>query len=116
VRIATLVRFALGGACLTAPAAVLAMVGGPDRGDADTRRVARVLGGRMVLQAVADVTLGRRTVRPGALVDVLHAVSMVPLAVSRPRHRRTAVASACLATGVGLLDLYGDTPGGTTAR
>jgi len=116
MRIATLVRFVLGSACLTAPAAVLAMVDGGDCEDSATRRVARVFGGRMVLQAVADVSLGRRTVRPGALVDVLHAVSMVPPAVCLPRHRRTALASACLATGVGLLDLYGDRSEGDEVR
>lgn len=116
MRIATAVRLVLGSACLAAPEAVLAAVGGPDRGDPTIQQLARVFGGRLVLQAVADLTLGRRTRRPGVVVEMLHAGSMVPVAARRPEHRRTALTSAGLAAGIGLIDLHGDKPEGGAAR
>jgi hypothetical protein len=67
--------------------------------------VVRVLGVRYALQGVTEL------VRPvpevalaGALADVLHAVSMVPAALSWPRYGRAARISgavACLSAGAG---------------
>jgi hypothetical protein len=105
VRAATLARLALGGVCLMAPDQVLDVVGGADRHDRTTRLVARVLGGRLVLQGGADLVLGRRTRRLDAVVDLAHAASMVPLAVRWPAHRRTALVSAAAASAIALLDL-----------
>jgi hypothetical protein len=105
VRSATAARLVLGGACLAAPGGVLAVVGGPDRDDPTTRLAARVLGGRLVLQAAADLALGPRTSRVGALVELTHAASMLPVAVRWPEHRRTALVSAAAAATIAVLDL-----------
>jgi hypothetical protein len=105
MRVATLVRLGLGGTCLAVPGEVLGLVGGPDRGDPRTLLVARVLGGRLVLQGIADLAWGRRTRRLGVAVDLAHAASMLPLAVLWPAHRRTALVSAAAATTTALLDL-----------
>jgi hypothetical protein len=91
-------------------------VGGPDRRDQTTRQLARIFGARLVLQAVADLAFGRRTRRPGVVVELLHAGTMLPVAARRPLHRRTALTSAALAAGVASIDLCGDTPGSRTAR
>lgn len=110
MRAATLARLALGAPCLATPGAVLAAIGGADRTDRRTQLVTRVLGGRLVLQAVADLALGRRTRVPDVLVDLTHAASMLPAAALWHEHRRSALASAALATGIAALDLL-DTPG-----
>ena len=110
MRAATVARLAVGLPCLAAPGPVLAAIGGPDRTDRRTQLVTRVLGGRLVLQAVADVAVGRRTRIPDVLVDLTHAASMLPLAALRREHRRSALASAATATGIAALDLR-DTPG-----
>jgi hypothetical protein len=67
--------------------------------------VARVLGGRLLLQAGADLALGRRTRSADAVIEVSHALSMVPVAVRWPRHRRTAITSALVATVIAALDV-----------
>jgi hypothetical protein len=105
MRAATLARLAFGGACLVAPARVLDVVGGPDRHDPTVRLVARVLGGRLVLQGCGDLVLGRRTRVLGVVVDLTHAASMLPVAARWSEHRRTATVSAALASVVALLDL-----------
>lgn len=105
MRPATLVRIALGGACLAAPGVVLAAVGGPDRDDHVTQRVTQVLGARLLVQACLDVALGRRTRRLEVSVDLAHAASMAPVALLWPEHRRSAVVSAAEAVGTALLDL-----------
>jgi hypothetical protein len=105
MRIATVARLGLGGASLLAPDRVLGLVGGPDRDDETTLLVARVLGGRMVLQACSDLAFGRRTRALDVVVDLTHAASMLPAAVRWPAHRRTALVSAATATGIALLDL-----------
>jgi len=115
VRAASVVRLALGTTCVAAPAAVLGAVGGPDRTDHTTQLVTRVLGGRLVLQGVADLALGRRTRVLDVLVDLTHAASMLPAAALWREHRRSALASAAVATGIALLDLM-DRPGDPDAR
>jgi hypothetical protein len=105
MRPATLVRAALGGACLVTPGSVLNVVGGDDRDDKATRLVTQVLGARLVLQAAADLVLGARTSGVDIAVDALHAASMVPVAVLWPDHRRSAVVSATAAAATAALDL-----------
>jgi hypothetical protein len=108
VRPATLVRMVLGGACLAAPGQVLAAVGGPDRDDAATLVVTRVLGARLVLQAGADIVLGTRTRWVDVAVDSVHAASMIPVAVLSDEHRRTALVSLAAATTTAALDAATD--------
>lgn len=109
---ATVGRLGLGSALLAAPGPALALAGGPDRHDDRVRMVSRVLGGRLVLQAAADVVLRGRLRRLGMAVELGHAASMLPVAALSARHRRTASVSALLATGLLLLDVYaGRRPG-----
>ena len=110
MRPATAARLVLGGACIAVPVPLLDLIGGPDRDDPTTQLVARVLGGRLVLQAGADVVLGRRTRGPGVVVELTHAASMLPAAVLWPTHRRTALVSAATATAIALLDLRSHRP------
>jgi hypothetical protein len=105
VRLATFLRLGLGSACLVSPDLVLDLVGGPDRDDPTTQLVARVLGGRMVLQGAADLTLRGRSRGVGVAVDLAHAASMLPVAALWPAHRRTALVSAAAASTTALLDL-----------
>jgi hypothetical protein len=105
LRRATLFRLTLGGACLAVPGAVLAVIGAPDRDDGPTQRVTQVLGVRLLGQACLDLALGARTRGLDISVDVLHAGSMVPVALLWPGHRRSAAVSASAAAGTALLDL-----------
>ena len=104
MRTATAIRLALGSACLADPGRPLGLIGGPDRDDAATRVIVRVLGGRFVAQGLADLAIGPRTRVPDVLVDLTHAASMVLAARHWPQHRRSALASAAVATAVALLD------------
>ncbi|HEY3529306.1 MAG TPA: hypothetical protein VGK78_09155 [Nocardioides sp.] len=107
MRPATVARVLLGGACIAVPTQLLAVIGGLDRDDGHTRAIVRVLGARLVAQSVADLALGPRTRGFDAAVDLIHAASMVPVAAHWPAHRRTAVASAAIATGTAVLDAVG---------
>jgi hypothetical protein len=88
---------------------MLAAVGAPDRTDRTTQLVTRVLGARLVVQAALDLALGRRTRALDVVVDLTHAASMLPAAALWSEHRRSALASAAIATGIAALDVY-DTP------
>ena len=105
MRSAVLARLVLGGVCLVAAGPLLEVVGGPDMDDPTTQMIVRVLGGRLLLQAAADLALGRRTRRVDVLVELTHAASMVPVAARWPAHRRTAIVSAAAATSIAALDL-----------
>ena len=105
MRSATAARLGLGAVCLAVPDRVLAAVGGPDRDDRRSQRVARALGARLVLQAGLDLALGPRTRRADVAVELTHATSMLPAALLWPAHRRSALASAALAVGIALLDV-----------
>lgn len=61
----------------------------------------RLLGCRMVLQAGLALVYPR-TVRAGAVVDLLHGGSMVVTAIALPKYRDAAVASAVVAAGFAL--------------
>jgi hypothetical protein len=106
MRAATVVRLGVGSALLAAPGPALALAGGPDRHDDRVRVASRVLGGRLVLQAVIDVVRPGRPRPLDMAVELGHATSMVPVIALSPRHRRTASVSAALATGLLLLDAY----------
>ena len=90
----TAIRIALGTMLLLVPDSVLRTVGaGPS--DARTRRVARVLGARQLLQGSLAVRYrSRSSVLGGAAVDATHAATMLALATRRPDYRRPAIASA----------------------
>jgi hypothetical protein len=90
-----LVRSGYGVGLLVAPAAVFAAGGGSD---AVVRGVGRVLGARQLAQAAAGV-LAPRLVTPqrGAVIDGLHAASMVGWAAFDRAHRRPALLSAATA-------------------
>ena len=60
--------------------------------------ITRVLGARTALQNVVVLAAPTRAVvRGGAVVDALHALSMVGAALRWPRYRRAALASGALA-------------------
>jgi hypothetical protein len=100
-------RLLVGGACVTAPGLLLETLGAPDHGDARVRRIARVLGTRLVAQAVVDITGGRRTRTLDVAVELAHAASMLAVSLHWRAHRRSASISAGLATGIAALDLAG---------
>jgi hypothetical protein len=104
-----------GTACLVSPRDVLAAVGGSDSIDDLTGIVTRVLGARLVAQAGLDLILGPSTRRLDVAVDLTHAASMLPLAVLSPRHRRTALFSAAVATTTAILSLLEPPESGSSA-
>jgi len=104
LRSATAARVVLGTVCLAAPDRLLDVVGARE---VRTAAIMRVLGGRMLVQAVLDVALGARLRVLDPTVELLHAASMVPVAVVWPAHRRPALISAAAATGIAALDLAG---------
>jgi hypothetical protein len=88
--VTTLVRAAYGVALCCAPGPVLRLEGGPAAGASPgARAVARVLGGRHIVQAVASAMRPTPAVLAlGAGTDVLHSASMIALAaLDRPRRR-----------------------------
>lgn len=105
MRAASAMRLVVGAAYIVRPEWVLAAVGAPDQDDGRVRKVARVLGVRMVAQAGLDVVRGRRTPALDTMVELTHALSMLPAAVIWPTHRRSASVSAAIAAGIAVLDL-----------
>jgi hypothetical protein len=88
--VATLVRAAYGAALCCAPGAMLRLEGGPGTAaSAGARTVARILGGRHIVQAVLSAARPTPAVlAAGAGTDVLHSASMIALAaLDRPRRR-----------------------------
>jgi hypothetical protein len=112
MRAATVVRAALGVACVAAPGRVLEVVGAEDPADRRMRVIAQVLGARLLAQATADVVWGRRIRGLDVAVDLTHAASMVAAAQRWPAHRRSALASGAVATSTAVLDLVGGRAGG----
>jgi hypothetical protein len=96
-RMLTAARTAYGLLLVCRPASSPELAGGP-RADDLTCNVVRVLGGRHLAQAALTATGSARALRAGAVVDTLHAASMIPLAVTSREHRRAAVVSATAAT------------------
>jgi hypothetical protein len=86
----TLVRAAYGAALCCAPGPMLRLSGGPGAAASPgARAVARVLGGRHIVQAVLSAARPTPAVLAlGAGADVLHSASMIVLAaLDRPRRR-----------------------------
>lgn len=81
---------------LAAPGVVMKMFGlAPDQ---PARRVTRMLGARHLAQAAASAQAPTAAVLAlGVEVDLLHAVSMIALAVLDRRQRRAALTSAAVA-------------------
>ncbi len=104
MRAATTGRLVLGSVCLAAPQRVLDVIDGPDRHDEVVRMVARALGARLVLQGLGDLALGTRLRGADIAIERTHAASMLPVAARWPAHRRSALVSAAVATGLSLLD------------
>ena len=81
------------------------------RGDAPSDVVARVLGGRQLLQGIALIIRPDPPVVTVAVAtDVLHAASMLLLGWIRPGYRRPALVSAAIAAasaGCGAIILRG---------
>jgi hypothetical protein len=98
-RLRVLVRAAAGVAMLSVSKPRCAHLGFRDPGAVSA--AARVLGARHLVEAVALARSGTtRTRGTVAVVDATHAASMIALAAIRPDHRRPAVASAALTTGL----------------
>lgn len=93
VRILAAERIVFGGALSIGPAPLAHAVAGGLA--TPPTSIARVLGGRLLAQGVAELALPRaRVLIAGSVIDLLHAVSMIATAVLTPRYRRVAVASA----------------------
>jgi hypothetical protein len=104
VRAATSVPAAVGAALLTRPRQVLRLVAPDEPGP--PLAVVRVLGGRLVVQhALVALRPTRRRLLAGAVVDAVHAVSMVPAAALWPAHRRQAAASGAVGAASALVTL-----------
>ena len=99
-----LARLSLGAAALGRPDLFLCLTHGHDgRGE---RVTVRILGARYIAQSGAGLGLGRPWVRDAdAAIDLIHAATMLALAVVAPRHRRLAVLSAAAALGFAAADL-----------
>jgi hypothetical protein len=92
----TAVRVVWATLLLGAPGTMLRVMGG----DAPTRRwqlVARVLGVRHLAEALLEWRGRPDRVRTAALVDTIHAVSIVGFALVARSHRRVALADATVA-------------------
>lgn len=78
--------------------------GGPADGTEQT--VAKVLGGRQLVQAAAVARWPAVAGRVGAAADLLHALTMAALATS-PRYRKVAATSGAVAVVLAALELRG---------
>ena len=105
VRPAELARAGWGTMLLLAPRRVLGVLDG-SAPDERAVLVARVLGGRHLLQAVVTLAVpSPATSRAGAAVDLLHAASSGVLVRLDPSRVRSIVVDAALATGWAVLSL-----------
>lgn len=104
-----LLQVVAGTVLTVAPARCARLAAGPTATAPEA--VVRVLGARMLLQALAVRVAARRprwrrpALEAGAVVDALHAASMVPAALRWPAYRRSAAVSAVLAGASGGLGL-----------
>lgn len=92
-----LARFGLGLAALTRPDAFLQL--SQVRDGRWAHNFVRILGARYVVQSGAGVVLDRPWVpQVDAAIDLVHAASMLGVAVVAPTHRKLALLSATAAT------------------
>lgn len=103
--LATTFGAAWGALLVARPGVVLGQLEGPPP-DGVEQAVAKVLGGRQLVQAAAVARWPSAGGRVGAATDVLHALSMVALATS-PRYRRVAATSGVVAVVLAALELRG---------
>jgi hypothetical protein len=96
----TAARLGWGAALVLAPGPMVRTLGGAET--PRSRRVARVLGVRHLIQGLWERTSAPGRLRLGSLVDASHALSAVALAVLDRRWRRAALADAALAMAFGL--------------
>jgi len=95
-RVSGALSAALGTALLLRPSAITRLVSGG--GDTPSDLVARILGGRQLLQGIALITRpDPQIVAAAVATDVLHAASMLLLGWVRPAYRRPALMSAGVA-------------------
>jgi hypothetical protein len=98
-------RLVSGTAFLGAPALLLRSCGAPDHDDPLVHALARLLGLRLVVQALLDLARPGRSHGLDDALELSHAVSMLPVAVRWPNHRRAAGLSACVTTTIAVTDL-----------
>ena len=95
-------RLALGLAALVGPRSVVVALT-PYGAAVPDQRIVRVLGLRQVVQGAAGLARPTPSVALlGAVVDLLHALSLVPVIALSPRFRASASVSAGLATTAAL--------------
>ena len=97
------VRAVYGAVELVEPATVGRLLLGQEPDDA-VQGVMRVLGARHLVQGVITGLTGGALHRAGGVVDLLHAGTMVALAVADPKRRRPAALSAAVAFGFALAE------------
>ena len=98
---------AWGVALFAVPVRVLRLVGGPQ----PPVGVVRVLGARRIVQELVLIRWPSPAVaRAAAVVDGLHAASMLAAARLWPRYRRAALTSAGVAAGSAVLSLVAAAP------
>jgi hypothetical protein len=111
MRISTTARVVWGGALLIAPQALLRAGAGAGAGRDSSRAaitVARVLGARHLLQAaVTTAAPTPRVVAFGTVVDSLHAVQQLTLAVVSPRWRAAALVDTAIAVALAAAPVSG---------
>jgi hypothetical protein len=94
-------RGALGGAEMLLPEKAAQWAGGRTPLDRRSTLAVRLLGGRQLGQALlTSLAPTAEVAAAGAVVDGIHAVSMLALAVHSTRWRRAAVTEALVATGL----------------
>ena len=100
------VRALWGSALLLRPRIVLKKIGGRAHPPAAVR-VLQVLGARHLLQCIFELPGGRRAVRFGVAVDLLHAASDIGFAAVDDRWRRAALTDAAITLGFVALGIPG---------
>ena len=103
-------RLTLAAACALGPQ-LLRLLDAPDADDTVTRAATRVLATRYLAQGLLSlVRPASRLRRIAPVVELTHAVSMLPVALVSRRHRHSALCSAAAAVIVGILDLRSPVP------
>ncbi|HEX5291067.1 MAG TPA: hypothetical protein VFX25_19580 [Streptosporangiaceae bacterium] len=118
--VATLARAGYGAALCCVPGWILRLEGGPGAAASPgVRAVARVLGGRHLVQAVLSAARPTPAVLAlGAGTDMLHSASMIALAALDPPRRRLGLSDSLLAAAFaasGCLLARRPAPGGTAS-
>lgn len=110
------VRCGYGAVWLLLPSPVLLLLGA-NPSNRRARQVARLLGARQLTQGVLSAgDANRATTVVAAEIDLVHAASMIVLAVVDRRHRRAGCLDAALATGFAAASLAADHTGASRTR